>query len=319
MDRQELDSTLGRVKEEMQKVLVGQQGLIDGLLIGLIAEGHILLEGVPGLAKTLAAKTLAAIVRADFKRIQFTPDLLPADLTGTMIFHQHSGEFVMRFGPIFSNIVLADEINRAPAKVQSALLEAMEERQITVGDNTHRLEEPFYVIATQNPIELEGTYPLPEAQIDRFIMKLKVDYPTSEEELQILLQGGANNFDKVTAVIGAAEIKAVREQTETIHVDRRLMEYIVRLVRSTRPGASEDSSISHYIAFGASPRGVLALHTCSRVQAFLSGREYVLPEDIKKVAGDVLRHRILLSYQAEADEITSDDVIEKILSSVPIP
>jgi MoxR-like ATPase len=303
----------------MHKVLVGQDSLVDGLITGLIAGGHVLIEGVPGLAKTLAAKTLAAVIQADFKRIQFTPDLLPADLTGTPIYRQGSGEFVMRFGPVFSNIVLADEINRAPAKVQSALLEAMEERQITVGDNTYSLKEPFYVVATQNPIELEGTYPLPEAQIDRFLMKLIVDYPEAEEELQVVLQGGGKSLETVQPVLRPVELHRMRETAEAVHMDPRLSAYIVDLVRASRPASGKGFPSAGYIQFGASPRGSLSLFICSKIRALLSGRDYVLPEDIKEAVYPVLRHRIILSYQAEADEISPDDLLSSILESVPIP
>jgi MoxR-like ATPase len=319
MEKNQIDSCIARFKQEMQKVLIGQEELVAGLLTGLIGGGHILLEGVPGLAKTLAANTLARIVQSDFKRIQFTPDLLPADVTGTMVFKQQTGEFVVRFGPIFSHIILADEINRSPAKVQSALLEAMEERQVTIGETSHKLKEPFYVIATQNPIEQEGTYPLPEAQVDRFMLKLLIDYPDRQQEEEIVHRMGDGEVPRVEPVLEPKEIEEMKKYIETIHVDEALIGYMVELVGATRPGSDETSPFSKYIEYGASPRGSLALFRCAKIEALLSGRDYVLPEDIKKMAFPVLRHRIILSYEAEAEGLTTDDVLKMVLNTVKIP
>ena len=319
MEKEQIETAIGQAKEEMHRVLIGQETLVKGLLTGLFTRGHILVEGVPGLAKTLAAKTLAGIVRADFRRIQFTPDLLPADLTGTMVYRQESGEFVMRYGPVFSNIVVADEINRSPAKVQAALLEAMEERQVTVGETTYPLEEPFFVIATQNPIEQEGTYPLPEAQMDRFLLKILIDYPKPEEEVEVVHRMGGREVPPVREFLSPEIIREIWQYVEQVRVDGQLVQYLVDIVEATRPGPSSGHKFSRFIDFGASPRGSLALFRCSKFEAVLDGRDYVLPEDIKGVALSVLRHRIILSYEAEAEGITQDNVVEMVLGAVPIP
>ncbi len=308
-----------RVRKEISKRVVGQESMVEGLITGILAGGHILLEGVPGLAKTLAIKATAAVIDASFNRIQFTPDLLPADLVGTMVFRQQTGEFVPRKGPVFSNIVLADEINRAPAKVQSALLEAMEERQVTLGDNTYPLSEPFFVLATQNPIEHEGTYPLPEAQLDRFLMKLHVEYPTPQEELSILRRIGVPQDIPLTPVLFRPHIRQLRDVASRIDVDERIEEYIVSLVTASREQNRNVHSYARYIEFGASPRATIYLYRCAKVRALLGGRHYVVPEDVKAVAPMVLRHRIILSYEAESDELSSDDVVGFLLSAVPVP
>jgi len=315
------------VREEMGRVLVGRQELIDRLLAGLLADGHILLEGVPGLAKTLAVRSLAGAIHARFSRIQFTPDLLPADLTGTMIYDPQRGTFTPRKGPLFANIVLADEINRAPAKVQSALLEAMQERQITIGDATHRLEEPFLVLATQNPIEQEGTYPLPEAQVDRFLMKVRVGYPERLEEqrameLRILERMGGERLPEVRAVLDCAAILRAREVARRIPMAQSVRDYIVDLVVATREPERVDPALAglkELIAYGASPRGTLGLAMAGRAMAFLAGRGSVYGEDVKEVALDVLRHRVLVTYEAEAREVTSEDIIRRILDQMRAP
>jgi len=319
MEKEQIETAIGQAKGEMHRVLIGQEILVKGLLTGLFARGHILVEGVPGLAKTLAAKTLAGIVRADFRRIQFTPDLLPADLTGTMVYRQESGEFVMRYGPVFSNIIVADEINRSPAKVQAALLEAMGERQVTVGETTYPLEEPFFVIATQNPIEQEGTYPLPEAQMDRFLLKILIDYPKPEEEVEVVHRMGGREVPPVRAVLSPEIIREIGQYVGQVRVDEQLVQYLVDIVGATRSGPSAGHKFSRFIDFGASPRGSLALFRCSKIEAVLDGRDYVLPEDIKRAALPVLRHRIILSYEAEAEGITQDNVVEMALGAVPIP
>lgn len=308
-----------RVRKEISKHVVGQDGMVEGLLTGILAGGHVLLEGVPGLAKTLAIKAVSSVIDASFKRIQFTPDLLPADLVGTMIFRQQTGEFVPRKGPIFSNIILADEINRAPAKVQSALLEAMEERQVTIGDSTYPLAEPFFVLATQNPIEHEGTYPLPEAQLDRFLMKLHVEYPNQEEELAILRKIGVPQDVPLTPVLFRPHIRQLRETAARVVVDERIEEYIVSLVAASRERNRNVHTYSRYIEFGASPRATIYLYRCAKVKALIEGRHYVVPEDVKAIAPMVLRHRIILSYEAESDELTADDVVGFLLSAVPVP
>lgn len=308
-----------RAKSEIGKRIVAQERMIEGLLTGILAGGHVLLEGVPGLAKTLTVKTLAEVVDASFRRIQFTPDLLPADVIGTMIYRQQTGEFVPRKGPIFSNIILADEINRAPAKVQSAMLEAMEERQVTIGDNTYHLSEPFFVLATQNPIEHEGTYPLPEAQLDRFILKLFVDYPTQEEELSVLRRVGVPQEIPVQRSLFKADVRRLREIAASVTVDERIEEYIVALVGASRDVSASSRAFSRYIEFGASPRASIYLYRCAKVKAMMDGRSYVIPEDVKFVAPDVLRHRVILSYEAEAEEMTNDDVVRLLLSAVPVP
>ncbi len=310
---------IGLCRKEIAKRVVGQRGMIDGMLMALIAEGHVLLEGVPGLAKTLAVKTMAEVIDAGFKRLQFTPDLLPADLIGTMVYRQQTQEFVARKGPVFSNIILADEINRAPAKVQSALLEAMEERQVTIGENTYPLPDPFFVMATQNPIEQEGTYPLPEAQLDRFIMKLKVDYPSGEEELQILRQMGVSRPAEVESVISADRLGELKQAARDILVDERIEEYIVNIIVASRLKDDNFRSYTRFIDYGASTRATLFLYRCSKVKALFEGRTFVIPDDVKAVVYDVLRHRIVLSYEAESEELSSDDVIGQILKAVPVP
>ena len=307
------------VKQEISRKIVGQESMIDGLLMGIIAGGHILVEGVPGLAKTLAVRTLSEALTIDFKRIQFTPDLLPADLTGTMIYRQQTGEFIARKGPVFTNIVLADEINRAPAKVQSALLESMAEKQVTIGDNTYSLPKPFFVLATQNPIEQEGTYQLPEAQLDRFVMKLKIDYPSAIEELEILKRMGNENEITINRVLNTITIDQIRKAAESITVDERIEKYIVSIVTASRANDQKHLSFARYIEYGASPRATIYLFRCARVKALFEGRTFVLPEDVKEVAFNVLRHRIVLSYEAQAEELSTDDVIKDILAAVSVP
>jgi MoxR-like ATPase len=304
---------------EVHRVIVGQKYMIERLLIGLLTRGHILLEGVPGLAKTLAVKTISAAIDTRFQRIQFTPDLLPADLIGTMIFNQKDGTFVPRKGPIFANIILADEINRAPAKVQSALLEAMQERQVTIGSTTYPLDEPFLVMATQNPIEQEGTYPLPEAQIDRFMLKLKIDYPDQKEERQILDLMARDEAIPVQKVVGPADILRVREVVKEVYMDDRIKDYIVQLVFATRKPQEFKLDLKGLIQFGASPRATIFLAQAARAHAFVKGRGYVTPEDIKAVGMDVLRHRIILTYEAEAEELTTESVISRIFDAVQVP
>jgi MoxR-like ATPase len=316
---QEAGKLLRNTKEEIAKRVVGQVHMVEGLITGILTGGHVLLEGVPGLAKTMAVKSIAEVVDCDFNRIQFTPDLLPADLIGTMIYRQQTGEFVPRKGPVFSNIILADEVNRAPAKVQSALLEAMEERQVTIGDQTYDLPEPFFVLATQNPIEQEGTYPLPEAQLDRFLLKLTVDYPTMEEELAILRRVGSENPIPLRRMLFKSDIRRLKEVVSGISVDERIEEYIVSLVSASRERNRNIHSYARYIEFGASPRATIFLFRCAKVRALFDGRRYVIPEDVKSVAYDVLRHRILLSYEAESEELTTDDVIGFLLQGVPVP
>lgn len=307
-------------QEAIGKVIVGQSTLIDRLLIALLSNGHILLEGVPGLAKTLAMTTLAKVTHCDFKRIQFTPDLLPSDLIGTNIYNPQDGSFTVKKGPLFTNIVLADEINRAPGKVQSALLEVMQERQITIAGNTFQTASPYLVVATQNPIEQEGTYPLPEAQTDRFMMKVKVDYPTLDEEKEIVKRWAHIGMTpNVQPVITAEEILNARKVLNTIYVDEKILDYILHIVFATRYSKQYETNIEGLLEFGASPRASMALKICGQAQAFLQGRGYVTPHDIKSVAHDVLRHRIRLSYEAEAEELTSDDVINRILESLLVP
>ena len=309
---------LARCRDEIGKAVVGQRAMIDGMLMGILTGGHVLLEGVPGLAKTRAITSLARVIDASFKRIQFTPDLLPADLIGTMIYRQQTGEFVARKGPIFSNIVLADEVNRAPAKVQSAMLESMQERQVTIGETTFPLPQPFFVLATQNPIEQEGTYPLPEAQLDRFIMKLAVTYPTPEEELEILKRVGVESELKLRTILFASDVVRLQETAARIEVDERIQEYIVSLVMSSRR-QGETRSFHRYVEFGASPRATIYLYRCAKVQALYEGRSHVLPDDVKSVAPAVLRHRIIPSYEAEAEQLTSGDLVDLLLSTVPVP
>ncbi|MEN8374099.1 MAG: MoxR family ATPase [Gemmatimonadota bacterium] len=309
-----------RITEQIRKRVVGQDLLVERLLIGLLADGHVLLEGVPGLAKTLTVSSLADAIRADFQRIQFTPDLLPADIVGTMIFNQASGEFTPKRGPIFTNIVLADEVNRAPPKVQSALLEAMQERQVTFGGETHQLDAPFLVLATQNPIEHEGTYPLPEAQIDRFMLKLVVRYPARDEEKEIVrLMAGREPVD-IDPVAGPEDVFAARREVRAVYMDDKITDYIVDIVRSTRhPDEFGASELRPLIHFGASPRASIYLAECARAQAFLRGREYVLPEDVKELAPDILRHRVITTFEAEAEEVTADDIIRRLLEVVRVP
>ena len=309
-----------RLREEIATVIVGQRALVDGLLIGLLTNGHVLLEGVPGLAKTLAVKTLAQAIHATFRRVQFTPDLLPADLIGTLIYDPRAGTFSAKRGPIFAQIVLADEINRAPAKVQSALLEAMQERQVTIGDETHPLPDPFLVLATQNPIEQEGTYPLPEAQVDRFMLKLKIAYPTRDEERQILDRMASSAPPRpVAPVVTTDEIAAARALVDQIYVDDKIREYIVTLVFATREPATLGLDLGPLIQYGASPRATLCLTLGARAHAFLQGRGYVTPQDVKAVAPDVLRHRVIPSYEAEAEEVNADELVRRVLDGVPVP
>lgn len=304
----------------MAQVLVGQERLVDRLLIGLLCNGHILLEGVPGLAKTLAVKALSGSLSATFARFQFTPDLLPADLVGTMVYHPQAVKFEPKLGPIFNNLILADEINRAPAKVQSALLEAMQERQVTLGDRSYPLPQPFLVLATQNPIDQEGTYQLPEAQLDRFLLKVTVGYPTKDEELLILDRMATSTPPYQTRTVASpAEVGASRELVNEVHIDPAIRKYIVQLVHTTRYPGQVDASLRNLVRAGASPRGTINLALTARALAFMSGRAYVTPQDVKDMAPDVLRHRILLSYEAEAEETSTDTIIERILAKVPVP
>ncbi len=305
---------------EMNKVIVGQKHLVESLLIGLLSDGHILLEGVPGLAKTLAITTLSTIVDAKFSRIQFTPDLLPADLLGTLIYSQKSEEFVVKKGPIFTNFVLADEINRAPAKVQSALLEAMQERQVTLGDKTYKLDEPFLVLATQNPIEQEGTYPLPEAQVDRFMLKVVIHYPKKEEEQMIIRHNLAQSFPKASKILKPDDIIRARKVVKEVYMDEKIEKYIVDIIFATRfPSDFKLDKYKEMISFGASPRASISLAMASKAYAFIKRRGYVIPEDVRAVCHDVLRHRIGLSYEAEANNITTEDIINEILNTVEVP
>ena len=306
--------TIASLRKEIARTVIGQDAIVNRLVIAILIRGHVLVEGLPGLAKTLLVKTLAAAIDGSFKRIQFTPDLLPADITGTQIFDPAGRTFNARLGPIFANLVLADEINRAPAKVQSALLEAMQERQVTIGDTTHALPDPFVVIATQNPIEHEGTYALPEAQVDRFVMKLRVDYPAAQEELRMLglYLDPTREAVPVQRVLTLNQIREIAHLAASVHTDERIGRYIVQLVTATRKP-------SPHVAFGASPRATLALAHVAKANAFIEGREYVVPEDVKSVAHDVLRHRLVLSYEAAAEQVTSDRIIEQILASVAVP
>ncbi|MEE8138078.1 MAG: MoxR family ATPase [Thermoanaerobaculia bacterium] len=311
---------LNRLRQEVAKVIVGQTYMIDRLLLALIADGHILIEGIPGLAKTTAVKTVAAAIHTGFARIQFTPDLLPADLIGTEIYRPQYHDFVIKTGPIFANLVLADEINRAPAKVQSALLEAMQERQVTISDTTHPLPDPFLVLATQNPIEQEGTYPLPEAQIDRFMLKLKVGYPDKPQEKEIMRRMANRATPQVEPVLTAEEIKRMRQVADQVYLDAKVEDYIVDIVFATRePAVYKLEKLEKLIDYGASPRASIYLAQAAKVQAFMSGRGYVTPQDIKTIGPDVLRHRILVSYEAEARDLTSDDLIQEIFNTVDVP
>ena len=317
---QENSSWIKPLQQEMSRVIVGQKPLLDRLLIALLTNGHVLLEGVPGLAKTLSLKTLAGSVALNFKRLQFTPDMLPADIVGTMIYSPQDGEFRTKHGPIFSNLILADEINRAPAKVQSALLEAMQEHQVTIGENTYPLPNPFLVLATQNPLEHEGTYPLPEAQIDRFMMKVVIGYPNRIEERAILdaMATTEPSLD-VRPVVSSEQILKARHIVNSIHIDEKIRDYIVGLVLSTRPPIAASLNLNGYIQNGASPRATINLCLAARANAFLNGRHFVTPQDVKTIALDVLRHRVIVSYEAEAENVTAEDIIRKILDTLPVP
>ena len=317
---QQKSSFVDELRNEISNVIVGQHDLIDKILISVISNGHILLEGVPGLAKTLTINTVASLINAEFKRIQFTPDMLPADLLGTLIYNQKTGEFNTKKGPIFSNIILADEINRAPSKVQSALLESMQERQVTIGEETFKLSTPFLVLATQNPIEQEGTYPLPEAQVDRFMMKVIVDYPSITEEKEILERASTISKNKIKSIVKSKTILDAQELVNEIYIDSKISDYILNIVFATRePDKFSLSKLSDLITFGASPRASINLVLASKAKAFIDGRGYVIPEDVKYVAKDILRHRILLSYEAEAEEISSEDIIDQLLHEIPVP
>jgi MoxR-like ATPase len=309
-----------RVLKEVSRRIVGQDAMIERLLVGLLTGGHILLEGVPGLAKTLAVRTLAEIIHASFSRIQFTPDLLPADVIGTMVFNQKSQEFHVKKGPLFAQIILADEINRAPAKVQAALLEAMQEHQVTIGGTTYPLQEPFMVLATQNPIESEGTYPLPEAQLDRFMLKVRVGYPTRDEEKDVVLRMSGGQEIPIERLLDPADILAARSAISGLYMDQKVVDYIVDLVRATRdPGLVGLNDIKALVAFGGSPRASIALAQAARAHAFLRERAYVIPEDVRALAPDVLRHRIVLTFEAEAEDVTTDDVVTRVLGALKVP
>ncbi|MCD6175560.1 MAG: MoxR family ATPase [Planctomycetes bacterium] len=317
---EEKSSFIRLLLNEFDKVIVGQRYMLERMLVAILSNGHILIEGVPGLAKTTAVTVLAQAIQAHFQRIQFTPDLLPADLTGTQIYRQSDGEFYVRKGPIFANIILADEINRAPAKVQSALLEAMQERQVTIGDETFSIPQPFLVLATQNPIEQEGTYPLPEAQLDRFMLKIKIDYPTKDEERQILDRMAATQtaFD-IQPVITTEEILDVRSVIDKIYIDNKIKDYIVDVIWATRNPEEFGLELKNYINFGASPRASIFLALASKAMAFINGRGYVTPQDVKSIGMDVLRHRVLVSYEAEAEDKTSEDIIQTIFDNIEVP
>jgi len=313
-------SVINQIRIGVHKVIVGQEELIDGLILALLCNSHVLIEGVPGLAKTLSVTTLAGVLQVSFKRIQFTPDLLPADVIGTLIYNPKTGDFTTKKGPVFANIILADEINRAPAKVQSALLEAMQERQVTIGDGTYPLDDPFLVMATQNPIEQEGTYPLPEAQVDRFMFKIRVSYPNKAEEHEILKKMARTNpaLD-VAPILTPADVKRLRALTDEIYMDEKIEEYIVSLVEASRNPESYNLNIGQYIRYGASPRASIFLAMASKANALIEGRGYVTPQDVKTIAMNVLRHRVILTYEAEAEEKTSEDIIEMILQTVDVP
>ena len=316
----EESSFVSSLKQEVGKVIVGQSELIDRLIIGLLTNGHVLLEGVPGLARTLTIQTLSQALSTDFQRIQFTPDLLPADLIGTLIYNQKEGDFIIKKGPVFSNIILADEINRAPAKVQSALLEAMQERQVTIGEETFSLPKPFLVMATENPVEQEGTYPLPEAQVDRFMLKICVGYPSREEERLILdRMAHAEPPAPIQPIITPEQILRARQTVDEIYIDDKIKAYIIDLIFATREPEKAGLNLKEYIKYGASPRATISLTLAARAHAFMEGRGYVTPQDIKSVAPDVLRHRLLLTYEAEAEELTSDELIRQILAEIPVP
>ncbi|MBV9008549.1 MAG: MoxR family ATPase [Verrucomicrobia bacterium] len=317
---QELGRWIPPVREQVGHVVVGQKYLVDRLLLGLLANGHVLLEGVPGLAKTLTVKTMAACINTGFQRLQFTPDLLPADLIGTLIYNPRDGEFTTKFGPIFSNLILADEINRAPAKVQSALLEAMQERQVTIGEKSYPLPDPFLVLATENPLEQEGTYQLPEAQLDRFMFKLNIGYPQKSEERRILDLMATSAPDlSVTAVVDPQQIIAAREIVNSIYIDDRVKDYIVDIVWATRQPSAYKLQLDGLVRYGASPRATIYLALAARAHAFLNGRGYVTPQDIKSIGPDVLRHRIIVSYEAEAESITSEIIVDRIFAGLPVP
>jgi MoxR-like ATPase len=317
---QEMRDRLGKLYAEVEKIIVGQRLMIDRLLIGLLTGGHILIEGVPGLAKTLIVRTLAQGLRLSFRRIQFTPDLLPADVIGTQIYNPRTGEFTIKKGPIFANLVLADEINRAPAKVQSALLEAMQERQVTIGEASYPLEQPFLVLATQNPIEQEGTYPLPEAQVDRFMLKLKITYPGKDEEVEILNRMAlVEPVLEIEPVFSAADLFELRTAIDGIYVDEKIKRYIVDIVHATRSPADQGLDIGPYIQYGASPRATIFLTRAAKGQAFLDGRSYVTPQDVKSIGYDVLRHRMIITYEAEAEDITSERLLKQIFDKLKVP
>ena len=309
-----------RILKEVSRRIVGQDAMVERLLVGLLTGGHILLEGVPGLAKTLAVRTLAEIIHASFSRIQFTPDLLPADVIGTMVFNQKTQDFHVKKGPLFAQIILANEINRAPAKVQAALLEAMQEHQVTIGGATYRLEEPFLVLATQNPIESEGTYPLPEAQLDRFMLKVRVGYPSRDEEKEVLLRMSGGKEIAVERLLDPDSILSARAEIANLYMDQKVVDYIVDLVRATRdPGLVGLTDLKPLVAFGGSPRASIALAQAARAHAFLRERAYVVPEDVRALAPDVLRHRIVLTFEAEAEDVTTDDVVSRVLGAVRVP
>jgi MoxR-like ATPase len=320
-ERVQKESTvLARVRGEIEKVIIGQEYLVERLLVGLLCNNHVLIEGVPGLAKTLSVTTLARTIQASFQRIQFTPDLLPADLIGTLIYNPQSGGFSTKKGPIFANIILADEINRAPAKVQSALLEAMQERQVTIGEESHKLDDPFMVLATQNPIEQEGTYPLPEAQVDRFMLKIKITYPKKDEEKRILKRMATSSPDLgVDPVIEPADILRLRILTDEIYMDEKVEDYIVDIVQATRSPSEYGLDVGSLIQYGASPRATIFLTMAARAHALLQGRGYVTPQDVKAIGMDVLRHRVIITYEAEAEEKTSEDVVGAIFDNVAVP
>jgi MoxR-like ATPase len=320
-DIQRTSAFIDDIYRELDKVIVGQRYMVDRLLIGLLADGHVLLEGVPGLAKTLTVSSLAKVINTNFQRIQFTPDLLPADLLGTLIYNQKMGEFTIKKGPIFSNIILADEINRSPAKVQAALLESMQERQVTIGETTFKLDEPFLVLATQNPVEQEGTYPLPEAQVDRFMLKIHIDYPTGEEELEIMRRmAKTGKKPELQPVVTPEKILEARKVINQIYMDEKVERYIVNLILATRnPEKFGLKDFTNLISFGASPRATISLNLASRAQAFMQHRAYVTPEDVRMVAMDILRHRVIPTYEAEAEEITAESIVKTILNTVPVP
>ncbi|MBL0176653.1 MAG: MoxR family ATPase [Ignavibacteria bacterium] len=317
---QQESAFIDALRMEIGKVIIGQKSMVDRLMIGLLGNGHILLEGVPGLAKTTAIKTLAAAMKAKFHRIQFTPDLLPADLIGTMIYNQKTGDFQTKQGPIFANFILADEINRAPAKVQSALLEAMQERQVTIGDHTYKLEEPFLVMATQNPIEQEGTYPLPEAQLDRFMLKVKIDYPKRDEEILIMRQQVSGDIPTPNPVVTTEDILRARQAIQAVYMDEKIEKYILDIVFATRyPKEFKLDKIAGYISYGGSPRATIFLAIAAKAYAFIMRRGYVIPEDVRAICFDVLRHRVAVTYEAEAEEWTSEMIVQEILNTVEVP